>query len=756
MRRPAILFFLSFVLGACSLFSSVPPTLEMTSTLPDPVLTTIPAPNPDDTARLFLDAWKAGDYPAMYALLSPLTRDGLSQEMFTARYDEIRRSIALNDIKYQIISSLVISPQEAEVRFRVTLHSAVLGDLTGENRMDLKREETGWTVAWTDATILPDLADGNGLRLYQYAPTRANIYDRNGLALAAQTNAVALAVVPNRIGDEGAEEVMLNTLRRLLDVASNDDIRFLYEPFRETDYYTPLGEVAYEDFRLVEGVLSSVGGVQWQMYSTRYYPGGGLTPYNGGYAPHAVGYVSQVREEFLEHYLERGYMGDEYVGQIGLEFAYETELRGTPGGTLYLTGTNGQDIKQLITKDSEPPYAIYTTLDRELQRYVQQAIENFTGAVVVIERDTGAVLAMASSPGFDPNLFDTGNPNYSYGLSELFVNPNQALLNRATLGIYPAGSIFKIITMAAALESGHYEPDTIYNCGLEFRELPGWVGYDWRYEKEYPAAGQITLQVGLERSCNPYFWHIGLDLYNRGLTTALPDMAMAFGLGQLTGIEIDEDAGLVPDPEWKLDQIGEEWAARDAVQLAIGQSFLQVTPLQVARFVAAVGNGGTLYRPQIVHKIQSAEGDVLQEFQPDIQGQLPVSSENLEAIHQAMVNVVRDPNATAYRRFLGLNINIAGKTGTASTGDYSDPHAWFVGYTFEERDDQPDIVIVVLVEYKGEGSDWAAPVFRRIVEAYFKGHPQSLYPWESRIRVPKTPTPTPGPEETEAEITPTP
>ena len=744
------------MVGACSLFRSVPPTMEITPTLPDPVLTTISAPNPDDTARLFLDAWKVGDYSAMYALLSPLTQDGLSQEMFAARYDEIGRSIALNGIDYQIISSLVISPQEAEVRFRVTLHSAVIGDLTGENRMDLKREETGWTIAWTDATILPDLADGSGLRLYQYTPTRANIYDRDGLALAAQTNAVALAIVPNRIGDEGAEEVMLNTLRRLLDVASNDDIRLLYEPFRETDYYIPLGEVAYEDFRLVEGVLGSVGGVLWQMYSTRYYPGGGLTPYSGGLAPHAVGYVSQIREESLNYYLERGYLGDEYVGQIGLEFAYETELRGTPGGTLYLTGANGQDIKQLITKDSEPPYAIYTTLDRELQRHVQQAIENFTGAVVVIERDTGAVLAMASSPGFDPNLFDTDNPNFSYGLSELSVNPNQALLNRATLGLYPAGSIFKIITMAAALESGHYEPDTIYNCGLEFRELPGWVGYDWRYDKELPAAGQITLQVGLERSCNPYFWHIGLDLYNRGLTTMLPDMALEFGLGQLTGIEIDEDAGLVPDPEWKLDQTGEEWAARDAVQLAIGQSFLQVTPLQVARFVAAVGNGGTLLRPQIVYRIQNAEGEVLHEFQPDIQGQLPVSSENLEAIHQAMVNVVRDPNATAYRRFLGLNINIAGKTGTATTGDFTDPHAWFVGYTFEERDDQPDIVVVVLMEYKGEGSDWAAPVFRRIIEAYYKGYPQSLYPWESRIRVPKTPTPTPGPEEIEAEITPTP
>jgi penicillin-binding protein 2 len=163
--------------------------------------------------------------------------------------------------------------------------------------------------------------------------------------------------------------------------------------------------------------------------------------------------------------------------------------------------------------------------------------------VVVLERDTGAVLALASSPAFDPNLFDTDNPNSSSGLAELFQNTNNPLLNRATHAALPPGSVFKIVTMAAALESGFYEPDTVYDCGLEFRELPGITLYDWRFERELPAAGEITLQQGLELSCNPYFYHIGLDLYDRGLPEAISDMAKGFGLGQPTGIELGEAAG---------------------------------------------------------------------------------------------------------------------------------------------------------------------------------------------------------------------
>jgi penicillin-binding protein 2 len=757
VRRLTSLLPLSLLLCACSLFGSSSPTSDVPPVLPDPGVTTIPAPDPDIAARSFLDAWKSSDYPVMYGMLTSLAQDGLSPEAFTSRYEEIHQAAALTDVDSQIISSLVMSPEQAEVRYRSVLHSVVVGDITREYRMDLRRENGDWKVAWTEAMILPELEGGNGLRLYQYTPTRANIYDRNGDYLAAQKDAVALWIVPNQIGDEDAEEDMLNILRGLLDVPTNDEIRYLYDSFRETDYYIPLGEVALEDFQLVQGRLTSLGGVQWERYSTRFYPGGGLTPYGGGLAPHAVGYVSWIQEEVVEDYLALGYQGDEYVGQMGLEFAYEQELRGQPGGTLYLIDPNGKEIEVLASKDSEPPYAVYTTLDRDLQLYAQQAIENFNGAVVVLERDTGALLAIASSPGFDPNLFDTNNRNYSYGLSDLLEDPNQALLNRTTLGIYPLGSIFKIITMAAALESEYYEPDTIYNCGHYFTELPGWQGTDWRLEKELPAAGEITLMQGLELSCNPYFWHIGLDLYNKGLETALPDMARGFGLGQLTGIEIDEDAGLVPDPENKVELFNEEWAVNDAVQLAIGQSFLQVTPLQVARFIAAVGNGGTLYRPQIVQSVQNAEGEFLHEFQPEVQGQLPVSSENLEAIQQAMVNVVSVYGATAYHKLLGIGFNVAGKTGTAQSGEYTNAHAWFAGYTFEERDDKPDIAIVVILEYKGEGSEWAAPVFRRMVVSYFKENPRHyIYPWESIYRVDKTPTPTPGPEDLETEGTPSP
>jgi penicillin-binding protein 2 len=526
-------------------------------------------------------------------------------------------------------------------------------------------------------------------------------------------------------------------LRRLLDFPSDESIQALYEPIRDTDFRVNLGEVPLDSFQAVQDTLAAVGGVQWSTYDTRLY-------FEGGLAPHSVGYISWIQQEQLQDYEALGYRGDEYVGQIGLESWFEPELRGRPGGTLYTTDPLGRPQQPIASQESEPPYAVYTTLDRDLQRYAQQAIQDssLTGAVVVLERDTGAVLALASSPGFDPNLFDTDNPNSASGLGELFQTANNPLLNRATLGAYPTGSVFKMITMAAALESGFYSPDTVYNCGLEFTELTGVTLYDWRFEVELPAAGEITLTQGLERSCNPYFFHIGLDLFNRGLETAISDMARGFGLGEPTGIEIGEASGLLPDPENKLALYGEPWNRTDSVMLAIGQSYLQATPLQVARFVAAIGNGGTLYRPQLVSSIQNAEGEVLSEFSPVVQGTLPVSAENLAAIQQAMVGVIRDPRATAYRPFLGIpDINIAGKTGTAETGDLSDTHAWFAGYTFEERSDRPDIAVVVVLEYQGQGSEWAAPVFKRVIEAYFKGGPISRYPWEARIRVPATPEP---------------
>ncbi|HSB90715.1 MAG TPA: penicillin-binding transpeptidase domain-containing protein [Anaerolineales bacterium] len=707
-----------------------------TAVLPTPAITTIPAPDPEITAGQFLDLWKAQDYEGMYALLSPLTQDGITQEEFTTRYQDVWRAAAVSTLDVDIVSSL-INPQAAQVRYRVTLHSAVFGDIVRETYMDLTRTADGWAVAWSDGAILPELAGGNLLAPDYVTPTRANIYDRNGLALATQADAVALHLDTALIGDEDAESAMLRILGRLLD-RRPESIKALYENYPEGSYYIPLGEVSLEDFQAVEASLAAVGGVLWDEYSTRFYVDGGL-------APQSVGYVSQIQSEEITDYQARGYKGDEMVGRTGLEAVYEDQLRGRPGGTLLVTDANGAPIGSLAQVDPVLPQAVYTTLDRDLQRQAQNAIASFNGAIVVLERDTGRVLAMVSSPGFDPNAYDTRNPNWTYSLQDILDDPNNPQLNRATSSGYPLGSIFKLITMSAALETGVYTPDTEYNCTAEFTELPGQVFYDWTVEAELPPTGPVTLVQGLARSCNPYFWHIGVDLFNLGLTTALPDMAKAFGLGQRTGIEIDEIPGLVPDPEWKKQNVGVDWAVGDSQQLAIGQASLQVTPLQVARFVAAIGNGGTLYRPQLVESIQNAEGVVSHQFSPDPVATLPVKPETLEAVREGMRQVITWPRGTAYRRFLNFPIAVAGKTGTADSGG-AEPHAWFAGFTFEGREDKPDIAVVVLAEYQGQGSDWAAPIFRRVLEGYFFGQPFMPYPWESQIGATREPTETPGPE----------
>jgi penicillin-binding protein 2 len=369
----------------------------------------------------------------------------------------------------------------------------------------------------------------------------------------------------------------------------------------------------------------------------------------------------------------------------------------------------GQLVAVLAERPSRESSSLYTTFDREFQQTVQEILGQRLGAIAVLEAGTGRVLALATYPSFDPNLFTSGISGWQW--TSLQADPRRPLVNRATQGTYPAGSVFKIVTMTAGMEAGGLTASSTFLCQGTWTGLgPEWPKTCWLRSGH----GNIRLDRALTVSCDITFYRVGLML-NGVSQEVLPDYSRRFGFGAPTGIEIEEDAGLVPDPAWKIEAKGEGWAPGDTVNLAIGQSELLVTPLQIATMLAAVGNGGTLYRPQVVEMIASDPNSPDWVFVPVAAAELPVSAENLAVIQGSLHKVTAASHGTAYQAFEGFSLSAAGKTGTAESGREK-PHAWFAGYVPAE---EPEIAIAVIVEHSGEGSTYAAPLFRKVAEAYF-------------------------------------
>ncbi|MDZ7844784.1 MAG: penicillin-binding transpeptidase domain-containing protein [Anaerolineales bacterium] len=727
----------SFLLGGCTQKppETILPESTPTQSLASPQISKTQTPDIEKVAGEFLDRWKNEQYQEMYDLLSTDSKLAISQTEFVELYNKTAVELALDELDYEILSTYN-DPQNAQVAVNVKYGSVLIEDLQRDVILKFILDSNLWRVNWSEQMIFPELDGDNELDLVRQVPARGNIYDQEGKIVVGPAEAISLGVTPAQIDPE-QEEDMLNELSRALDIPAGA-LKAEYEPFGSRyQGYVPLGTVAREKVEGRLGILESYtnNGLLIRSFQGRYY-------FDQGIAPQAVGYVRWIQENEEDKYRRLGYARDEKVGGQGLEQWAEPYLSGKRGGTLYLVDSEGKIITQIANSQAGPADEVYTTFEKEFQRDVQQALHGYNGSIVVLEADTGRVLAMASNPSFDPNAFNHTNFNSNHQLPEYYsLEGSSPFLNRATQGLYPLGSVFKIITMAAGLESGEFQADDIYDCGYHFTEIQGIRLDDWTYDHyledgETPPSGKLTLVEGLMRSCNPYFWHIGLRFYEKGMTDAIMEMARGFGLGTPTGIEfLEEEAGNIPFPQSEV----------DATNLAVGQGQMQVTPLQVAQFIAALGNGGTIYRPQIVESIRSSAGEEVQGFTPEEVGELPISAETAQALQEGMNRVVENPRGTAYYRFRGLQIPLVGKTGTAESGS-GEPHAWFAGYTLAENENKPDIAVVVIAENAGEGSEVAAPIFRRVVELYFDQYLR-LYPWESEIGVWATPEPTKTPED---------
>ena len=554
------------------------------------------------------------------------------------------------------------------------------------------------------------LSEINSIRLQDIDAPRGLVYDRNGTTVVDNRPAFNVYII---LKDAKPLNETLIRLARLLN-ESPENLEATIQDTKRRGAYTPVllrQDIGRDIMAAIEVHKYELPGVQVRVSPRRHY-------IYDAHAAHLLGYMGEISQEELQCTPFEDCKGGDFIGKFGIEKAYEAYLRGKRGGRLVEVNATGQVVRVLKTVSAQPGQNIYLTIDEKLQKKTEALLQDRVGAAVAIEPDTGRVLAMASSPSFDPNLFVAGMTRDQW--NELVSNPFRPLENKATQAEYPPASTYKIVTAIAGLEEKVVDPKTTFYC-------PGSYKYGNRVYRCWKRAGHgdVDMARALAESCDVYFYQVGEALG----VDRLAKYAHAFGLGMQTGISLDREAkGLIPTSEWKLKRFGVPWQGGETLSIAIGQGFDLVTPLQMACLAAVVGNGGTRYRPYLIEKIQTADGQVVLQKSPSEDGKISVRPETLSIVRQALSQVVNDPKGTAWQsRIKGLPFS--GKTGTAQVvsmpkaGELSaeikellpKDHAWFIAYAPSE---DPKIAISVIIEHGEHGSSAAAPVAREMIKTY--------------------------------------
>ena len=559
------------------------------------------------------------------------------------------------------------------------------------------------------------LSLNNSIRLQSIDPARGRLYDRNSDLLVDNRPSFDVNIT---LKDAEPLQRTLAKLSRHLQTPA-DTLLSQIKQTRDASAYQPRllkQDVGRNTLAAIEVNKFNLPGVSVDVNLRRHYIYGRM-------AAHLIGYLSEISPAELKSGLYPDSRSGDLIGKFGAEKVYENSLRGKRGGRQVEVNANGLVVRILKTVDAEPGHYVFLTIDQRLQHRTEALLDGVVGAAVAIEPGTGQILALASSPSFDQNVFVGGISHEQW--DSLISNPFRPMSNRAIQGEYPPGSTYKIITALAGLEEGVIDDQTTFNC-------PGYYRFGNRVYRCWKKGGhgKVDIIKAVEESCDVFFYQVGQRLG----VDRLAWYAKAFGLGSPTGIFLDQEAhGLIPTAAWKKKRTGIPWQGGETLSIAIGQGFNLATPLQMAVLAATVGNGGNRYRPMILSSIKLADGQILQKNEPRLTGKLPISPVNLDLVKLGLWKVVNGENGTARGSRLA-DIDMSGKTGTSQVISRKEDetiseedvpihlraHAWFVAYAPSE---QPTIAVAVVVEHGEHGSGAAAPIAREMIKTYLRKPP---------------------------------
>jgi penicillin-binding protein 2 len=577
-----------------------------------------------------------------------------------------------------------------------------------------------WYLQILKGLHFQELSENNRVRLVSLPAYRGTINDRNGETLVSIRPSFNLYVTPEDAGDLSAT---LASLNEIIDFDKAEVFRRIKES-RSFEQVLIKRDIQRGAVAIVEEIKMRLPGVEIKVEPLRNYVYGEL-------ASHVLGYLGEISKSKLASLNDPSYQQGDFIGKNGLEIIYETLLRGKKGYKEVEVDVSGREFKTLRKLPPKSGNTLTLTLDLRVQKVLEEAMKGtpedpVSGSVVMMKVHTGEIIAIASSPSFDANLFASGISRENW--KNLTQDKFHPLQHRAISGQYPPGSTYKIVTALAGLEEKIVTPETTVYCPGHFRLGRG------RYRCwKRGGHGSMNLHSALVQSCDVYFYTVGHRL---GIDK-IYEYAKELGLGDYTGIKLmGEKRGLIPSTQWKLENRKKAWLLGETISASIGQGYNLVTPLQQARFMATVANGGVTLKPMLVKKIIDPDGRLIKEFHADVLNKGKISRENLELVKEALLGVVNEARGTGRRaRLKNKDIKVSGKTGTAQvvklkrTEDIDEDekipyqfrdHAWFVAFAPYEK---PEVAISVIVEHGGHGGATAAPVAKKLFDAYFKYYP---------------------------------